>query len=325
MKTSARAALGATLRCFRATVFLLFLATVSTPGPIRAEESDPPTNEYIGAAACLTCHEALHPGSTAAYKKTIHAKVFTEGNALNAQMKLGCEGCHGPGGEHMRAGGGKGMDNIIAFAGGSPDAIRSDNERCLGCHAGGERLYWQGSIHDNRDVGCASCHTVMRNVSSRNQLAKGEVIDTCGGCHRVQKARQFRSAHMPVRGKEHGEGRMDCSTCHNPHGTIADSLISRHTINENCYQCHTDKRGPFLWEHEPVRENCLNCHDPHGTTRDKMLKLGLPRLCQSCHIEIRHPSDPQDPTGQYVRGGSCLNCHPAVHGTNHPSGNRYTR
>ncbi len=321
MKTSARAMLGAAV---------LLLLSVPAAAPAGAEEPETlakdSASDYVGDTACLTCHEILHKGFTAAYRPTIHAKVFTESNALTALMKRGCEGCHGPGGEHMRAGGGKGKKNIIAFTGASPEAIRSESEICLTCHKGGERLYWAGSIHPSRDVGCTSCHTVMRNASLRDQLAKAEVIDTCGTCHRVQKARQFRSAHMPARGEEHGEGRMDCSSCHNPHGTIADSLIAKNTINENCYQCHTDKRGPFLWEHLPVRENCLTCHDPHGTTRDKMLKLGLPRLCQSCHVNTSHRNNPvSDPTDRFVRGGSCLNCHPAVHGTNHPSGNVFTR
>ena len=39
------------------------------------------------------------------------------------------------------------------------------------------------------------------------------------------------------------------------------------SVNEQCYTCHTEKRGPFLWEHAPVRESCLNCHTPHGSNQ----------------------------------------------------------
>ena len=31
--------------------------------------------------------------------------------------------------------------------------------------------------------------------------------------------------------------------------------------NETCYQCHAEKRGPFLWEHQPARDDCLDL--PH--------------------------------------------------------------
>ena len=124
---------------------------------------------------------------------------------------------------------------------------------------------------------------------------------------------------MPVR-----EGKMDCASCHNPHGTIADSLINATTINDSCYECHADKRGPFLWEHQPVTESCLNCHEPHGTTRDHMLILSLPRLCQNCHTD-GHAPIPRGPDDRYVRGASCLQCHTLVHGSNHPSGIRFTR
>ena len=73
---------------------------------------------------------------------------------------------------------------------------------------------------------------------------------------------------------------MDCGSCHNPHGTVSDALIAANSINESCYSCHAEKRGPFLWEHAPVNENCLNCHVPHGSIRPNMLKLPGARLCR---------------------------------------------
>jgi DmsE family decaheme c-type cytochrome len=291
-----------------------FVASVSLPA-VGARAAD----DYVGDAACLTCHEALDEGFTRRYRQTIHARVLNEKNAPTASMQNGCESCHGAGREHVEAGGGAGQ-GMRSFTSEDPAAVAADNVACLGCHKGGERLYWEQSIHDSRDVGCASCHRVMHNASRHNQLAKSTVMDTCGQCHLAQRARQYRNAHMPLR-----EGKLDCSSCHNPHGTIADALIEANTVNDKCYECHADKRGPHLWEHPPVAESCSNCHDPHGTTRASMLKIGQPRLCQSCHIETRHPSEPRSPTSRFVVGSGCLQCHPAVHGSNHPSGNRLTR
>ena len=96
-------------------------------------------------------------------------------------------------------------------------------------------------------------------------------------------------------------------------------------MNDSCLSCHADKRGPFLWEHAPVTENCLTCHEPHGSTRHSMLKLGLPRLCNSCHIASAHPSQPRAPNDHFVMGSSCLQCHMNIHGSNHPSGFGFTR
>ena len=66
-------------------------------------------------------------------------------------------------------------------------------------------------------------------------------------------------------------------------------MIKADWVNELCLQCHTEKRGPFLWEHAPVRENCLNCHNPHGSNHDKLLVAKQPYLCQRCHMNTRHP------------------------------------
>ena len=77
-----------------------------------------------------------------------------------------------------------------------------------------------------------------------------------------------------------------CSDCHNPHGSPGDTkVLKEFTVNETCYNCHADKRGPMLWEHQPVRDNCLNCHTPHGSNRaaadegaDELPLLFLPQL-----------------------------------------------
>ncbi|MBI2834510.1 MAG: cytochrome C, partial [Acidobacteria bacterium] len=97
-----------------------------------------------------------------------------------------------------------------------------------------------------------------------------------------------------------------------------------------CVNCHAEKRGPFLWEHAPVRENCTTCHDPHGASNDRMLVSKAPMLCQRCHVSSRHPATIYDAVAVTSRnsriiGRACLNCHPNIHGSNHPSGNTFQR
>jgi DmsE family decaheme c-type cytochrome len=134
----------------------------------------------------------------------------------------------------------------------------------------------------------------------------------------------LRTSHHPVR-----EGLMGCESCHNPHDGSRPKMIKADWVNELCYQCHTEKRGPFLWEHAPMRESCLTCHNPHGTNHDKMLQAKLPYLCQRCHLNTRHPGTLYDgvtagttaalPSNRAVEH-ACKNCHQNIHGTNSPSG-----
>ena len=241
----------------------------------------------------------------------------------NSKEALGCEGCHGPGKAHADAGGGKGVGGMITFARDDRTPVEQQNAICLACHTKGARIFWQGGPHESRDVACTNCHRVMENISPKSQLAKATEIETCGTCHVQRRAQQMRSSHMPLR-----EGKMTCTSCHNPHGTVTPALLKGGSPNETCYTCHAEKRGPFLWEHPPVTESCANCHDPHGSNHEKMLKVAKPRLCQQCHIESRHPTEPRGtaaPDSRYIRGRACVTCHANIHGSNHPSGNAYTR
>jgi DmsE family decaheme c-type cytochrome len=127
------------------------------------------------------------------------------------------------------------------------------------------------------------------------------------------------------------EGQMSCDDCHNPHGSITSPLLKTNTVNETCYQCHADKRGPFLFEHAPVRESCLNCHTPHGSNQQTLLVTPLPFLCQQCHSGLRHPNDLHTPVSlgngahpdERAMGRACVTCHANIHGSNAPSGPKF--
>jgi DmsE family decaheme c-type cytochrome len=210
------------------------------------------------------------------------------------------------------------LGGIISFR---PDdhskTAEENNAICLGCHERGERTYWDGSTHETRGVACTECHTLMRTVSAEHQLKTAFEPDTCFQCHKDRRAQMFRSSHMPVR-----EGKVVCSDCHNPHGSVTEALLREDSVNDGCYKCHAEKRGPFLFEHEPVRENCVSCHDPHGSINEFSLKTSLPRLCYNCHT-IGHPQS--GPKSQFTMSRACLNCHTQIHGSNSPAGGALQR
>jgi len=125
-----------------------------------------------------------------------------------------------------------------------------------------------------------------------------------------------------------------CTSCHNVHGTTNVRLLRKgDSIAELCTSCHAEKRGPYLWEHAPSRDGCVTCHDPHGSSNERMLVAKPPLLCQRCHVATRHPSTIYDQqaigsaSAPSVRiyARSCVTCHSAIHGSNHPSGQRFVR
>jgi DmsE family decaheme c-type cytochrome len=310
--------LGRAIRFSLTSVAMVLLAA----SPAAAQDG----NGYVGAEVCASCHEDM----IESYSHTIHSKVLNEQNAPSALAKKGCEACHGPGQAHVEAGGGRGQGgpDWVIFGSDKRADITHENETCLQCHAGGSQRYWEASPHESRGHACTTCHDVKHPQSDDAMLTKSSQMALCSSCHPMPRSQMNRRSHMPTRpGKvgAGGEAYMDCGSCHNPHGTVTASLIESVTINENCYQCHAEKRGPFLWEHAPVNENCLNCHVPHGSTRPNMLNATGPKLCQQCHIETLHPSNSYDRNNRFAVGKQCLNCHQKIHGSNHPSGNAFTR
>ena len=117
-----------------------------------------------------------------------------------------------------------------------------------------------------------------------------------------------------------------------PDYLLPESALIQPTLNDNCYSCHAEKRGPHLWEHPPAAEDCSLCHRPHGSVNDRLLVTRGPFLCQQCHSAAFHPSLLNSGStmgnrsnNQNLLGKNCLNCHSQVHGSNHPSGARLTR
>jgi len=253
-------------------------------------------------------------------KGTAHANAQ---NPRSPAATHGCESCHGPGQAHVSD---DAKENIRKFGQMKPGEV---SETCLTCHNRGEHAGWEGSGHERRNLSCTTCHSVHSPKSKEHQFVKATETQLCATCHRLQVSKTERAvAHMPVR-----EGKMSCSSCHNPHGSISNvkNLKVGNSVGELCTSCHTEMRGPMLWEHAPVRENCATCHDPHGSSNDRMLAVRMPMLCQRCHVATRHPSSVYDnaaiTTNKSNRmfGRSCVNCHSNIHGSNHPSGQFYMR
>lgn len=273
-----------------------------------------------GAETCMRCHDEA-PVTHILY--TPHAQKADKRTPFASHA---CETCHGPSPEHLvkPAEGEKRAPVSMAFGKNSKNSPREQNAVCLSCHQGGEHIAWQGSQHQFADLTCTSCHDVHAlkdKVRARSTQSK-----VCFDCHKTQRAQTLRLSSHPIH-----EGLVACTDCHSPHGSFGPKQLVKATVNDTCYQCHAEKRGPFLWEHAPVRDDCTNCHTPHGSSQARLLKARNPWLCQSCHAAAFHPSTAYSGTGlpppgaRQVIAKGCLSCHSQIHGSNHPSGVRFMR
>jgi DmsE family decaheme c-type cytochrome len=276
--------------------------------------------DYVGSDACKACHAAVWNQ----FFRNPHYKSIASGK--ESPENTGCESCHGPGKAHIEAHGGKAT--IIAFSEVGPEKTL---DACLRCHAQTlSRANIRRSAHTQADVVCTNCHSIHGSKAPRFLLAKQQQTELCYSCHTTVKA-QF---SMPFKHRVN-EGSVQCTDCHNPHGTFAASWgmgVRSHMVDQKegneqaCLKCHADKRGPFVYEHASVRiDGCQTCHMPHGSTNPRMLtRPTVFTMCLECHngagtfgisnngvIHLSATHNMADPRYQ-----NCTTCHVRIHGSN---------
>lgn len=275
-------------------------------------------NTYVGSKICRTCHSDVW----FRFYRNPHFRSIASG--AERPEHAGCESCHGPGGNHVKAHGGKGTINWF------PQSSKQVLDTCMRCHSDTlSRANILRSAHTLNDVVCTNCHSIHKSTSPKFLLARTQP-ELCYGCHDYVRADFSKPFKHRV-----NEGFMSCTDCHNPHGTFAPTwrMAAQPTMvrqafgdQEACLECHADKRGPFAFEHPPVRvEGCEMCHFPHGSTNSRLLRRPVVfTLCLECHngagtfgrsgsgVPMLSPAhNMADPRYQ-----NCTNCHVSIHGSN---------
>lgn len=301
-----------------ALIALAVLLTLLGTPAWAAEQDKRKDIVLTGDNVCTRCHDEYEEYPVFAIGKTKHGTVADSRTPT-------CTSCHGESPTHINKPEGVSErpkpDRTFGKRAKTPAPER--DEACLGCHQSGKRIHWLGSTHAARDVSCTSCHKIHTGHDKvRDKRTQPQV---CLTCHKDKRAQINRPSRHPIL-----EGKVACSDCHNPHGSVGPTLMARDSVNDTCYQCHMEKRGPFVRNHQPVTENCAICHNPHGTINPNMLRIRAPFLCQQCHEPTGHrdsiASFATRSTSANTLARGCLNCHTNIHGTNNPvdAGNERT-
>lgn len=265
--------------------------------PVSASGQSNPA-DYVGSEACVTCHAA--EGKT--FDSNPHAKLALE----HGGKGVTCESCHGPGKAHVESGGDK--TKILDLAAANSKTL---DATCLGCHADAHPNFLR-SPHAKANVSCISCHSVHQAAPETAMLKVGQPA-LCFQCHTDIKPQFDMPFHHRI-----NEGLVKCSDCHDSHGTFGNNNL-KSTVDQNaiCTKCHTETRGPFVYEHAVVKaEGCLGCHTPHGSQNARLLNMpNVNTLCNQCHSPVASA------TVHGISAGSseltpCTSCHTYIHGSN---------
>jgi len=275
-----------------------------------AAAASPADSEYVGTERCKTCHEKNYDS----WSKSPHYRTTLD--TRGGPSKHGCEACHGAGAGHSADPSDKSKLFLFAKA-----SVKEVTARCLGCHASStEHANAINSLHSRTGVSCISCHSPHHYKTAEYMLIKSQP-ELCYTCHLQQKS-QF---NMPFHHRVN-EGLIQCTDCHNPHGTeglwesthVVRQVRSSSGQDVLCFKCHADKQGPFVYEHAPVKtEGCGTCHSVHGSANPRMLKYSnINLLCLRCHTNSTISHAPVMDAQNATERQACTLCHIMIHGSN---------
>jgi len=233
----------------------------------------------IDPATCLGCHGDKM--TAAAFASSVHGK--------NA-----CTSCH---------------VEIVDLARHMKRENKVEKVRCERCHKK-ETAEHYGSVHVNKGVMCADCHTDI-HVHRAWKGDKRQVVAKCVQCHDRQSV--YRNS---VHGKAVAAGNFDapaCNDCHNLHAVKAlgdpRSRENRQFHSQVCMRCHADRQMMARNKVATVAvQSYLDSY--HG----KNYRLGFPEKvagCADCHTAhaILPASDPASTVNPAKLPRTCGACH----------------
>lgn len=205
--------------------------------------------------ACMVCHAgriATVPGLE---------DVFASTPVL--EYAIGCERCHGPGDKHValhQSGAEVALpdDSIV-----NPKHLqpRERESVCNQCHLQGvARIPRYG--HKFADYRPGQAMEEIWTVFVSGETVKNDLSTTA-----VSHAEQMNGSVCA----EQSNGRMGCTTCHDPHMSVAHKTHAEKSefYRSRCLTCHADPDCTASPESRAKAENsCVDCHMPSLTAND---------------------------------------------------------
>jgi predicted CXXCH cytochrome family protein len=305
------------------------------------------TGEFAGEETCALCHADI--------AKKFSSNPHSELALLHGGKGVTCESCHGAGQAHVASGGDPTkilqLDKMSAkqvdatclgcHADAHPNFLRSDHGKagvsCTSCHS----IHGLAPVVIPAVASTASATTTKKSTVTRffselkpdtsisdplqwtaasaempgqnPDLLKAPQPQLCFSCHSDVKPAFSQPFHHKV-----NEGLMKCTDCHDTHGTFRNNQL-RSTADQNmiCVKCHTETRGPFVFEHAAVKsEGCLGCHSPHGSQNARLLNVpNINQMCNQCHSPVSLGTVHGMGAGS-AEVQQCISCHTMIHGSN---------
>ncbi len=232
---------------------------------------------------CAECH-------TTDFKKGYDPATDTYRSSWS-ELHVGCQACHGPGGDHVawarKGGRGAASGLVVGFKGSDP---RYEVDACATCHSRRGRI--AAGEHPGRPL-----YDTLRPEPLRAGLyhADGQQLDEVYeyGSFRQSKMYQLgvrcTDCHNPHSGKTKAEGNALCTQCHGPQAnprfpTLAAKAYdapSHHfhragSPGARCVSCHMTTKDYMTVD--PRRDHTLCPPRP-----DLSAKIGTPNACSGCH------------------------------------------
>lgn len=275
-----------------------------------ARERRPAPEDPTGV--CITCHteggcaESMmirgtqHPDTTCLDCHDPHNRANPA--FLKMPVEELCASCHPDqsaliGGPH----------DISSASDAWPTAARAYTDHCLPCHVphGGDRpdlfRVSAGPATAQHNEVCLGCHP----------QAGWDVQSSIAAIHPQTIAEEHSHVDVAlVPSDEHGEKRLGCRTCHDPHGGATPRHLARVSADQPteslCLTCHVEKRLITATKHSPAAlaaagyetDSCKPCHAMHADPSDTFGSVLSPRFllqycdvqagcipCQACHTD----------------------------------------
>jgi predicted CXXCH cytochrome family protein len=240
---------------------------------------------------CADCHSTL-----------LERRYTPENDTFDtrwAELAVGCEGCHGPGAQHVRAakaGGGSGTSSAptltVALTRSSPWAPSATGSP-------------MPRVQDGTEVEvCAPCHS--RRVPLHEGFVAGDAFLDAFEPELLRPGRYHADGQVEgevyewgsfLQSKMYASG-VRCSDCHEPHS--AELYVAGNAL---CTRCHAAGHFdvPAHSHHTAAKApRCIDCHMPPDTfmqideRRDHSIRIprpdlsaefGTPNACNGCHAK----------------------------------------